>query len=81
MFKLAVGVAIAGGAATGAYLYLRMDNEIRQHVATYLAERYPDLRVSVGGARLVEGRGIAVYDIALSDPALEPGAAPLLAVD
>lgn len=47
-------------------MYVRMDDEIRRHVEVFLGERYPHLEVSVGGARLVEGRGIIVYDVELA---------------
>lgn len=51
----------------GAYLFARMDDEIRFHAEQVLTEKFPHLNVSVGGARLVEGRGVAVYDVALSE--------------
>ena len=65
-FKLAVGLALVVVAAVGIYLYVRMDDEIRRHVETLLADHYPHLEASVGGARLVEGQGIFVYDIELA---------------
>ena len=45
-----------------------MDEEIRRHVEQTLAERWPQLDVSVGGARLMEGKGIAIYDLTLVNP-------------
>jgi hypothetical protein len=62
-------------------MYVRMDDEIRQHVETMLQERYPHLTVRVRGARLVEGRGIAVYEVSLADPSADPGGGPLLEID
>jgi hypothetical protein len=50
-------------------------------VQSFLAERYPRLEVSVGGARVVEGKGIVIYDVALSLPGGARGDDPLLAVD
>ncbi len=44
-----------------------MDDEIRLYAERALAEQFPQLNVSIGGARLVEGRGIAVYDLAISE--------------
>ena len=66
LFKFAVGLVLIGVVAIGLYMYVRMDDEIRRHVETFLGERYPHLEVSVGGARLVEGRGIIVYDVELA---------------
>lgn len=62
-------------------MYVRMDDEVRRHVETCLAERYPQLTVTVGGARIVDGKGIAVYDVSLSDPGAPPGADELLAIE
>ena len=53
--------------AVGVYLFTRMDDEIRRYAQQALAEQFPHLNVSVGGARLVEGRGIAVYDLTISE--------------
>ena len=47
-------------------MYVRMDDEIRRHVEGFLGERYPHLEVTVGGARIMEGRGIAVYDVEMA---------------
>ena len=80
-FKLVVGVALVGAAAIGVYMYVRMDDEIRRHIEAMLAEKYPYLHVSVGGARVVEGRGIAVYDVSLADPAAIGRRGQLLLID
>lgn len=80
-FKVGVGAAVAVAVATGAYLYARMDDEIRGHVAAVLAERFPQAAVTVGGARLVEGKGIAVYDVSLAPLAADGEAEPLLTID
>jgi hypothetical protein len=81
LFKVAVAVALVGGIGTGVYMYVRMDDEIRRRVESFLAERYPQFEVSVGGARLVEGKGIAVYDLSLALPGGARNDDPLLAVD
>ncbi len=44
-----------------------MDDEIRRFAQHTLAEKYPHLNISVGGARFVEGHGIAVYDLTISE--------------
>ncbi len=81
LFKVAVAVALLGAVATGVYMYVRMDEEIRRQIETMLAERYPHLQARVGGARVIEGRGIEVYDLSLTDPAADPGGDALLKVD
>ena len=49
-------------------MYARMDDEIRRHVEGLLARQFPEFSVSVGGARRVDGKGIAVYDLSLAQP-------------
>jgi hypothetical protein len=51
----------------GLFLYLRFDDEIRRGVQEKLAHNYPNLSVRVGKARFENGRGILVYDLAISD--------------
>ena len=58
-----------------------MDDEIRRHAQRTLAEHFPQLNVSVGGARLVEGRGIAIYDLAISETTNNQLQSNLLVVD
>jgi hypothetical protein len=58
-----------------------MDDEIRAHVESLLAERFPQLKVSVGGARLIEGKGIAVYDLSLATLQEASSNASLLTID
>ncbi len=81
MFRVGLAVVFVGGAAIGVYMYVRMDDEIRRHVEGLLAEHYPQLTVRVGGARIVEGKGIAVYDLTIADPAAPPGSDEILAID
>lgn len=66
-FKLGAGLVVVAAVALGVFLFTRMDDEIRRHVETTLAQHFPHLNVNVGGARLVEGRGIAVYDLSLAE--------------
>ncbi len=44
-----------------------MDEEIRRQAEQMLAQQFPHLNISVGGARLVEDRGIALYDLTISE--------------
>ena len=63
------------------FLFLRMDEEIRHQAEQYLAEKLPQFNVSVGGARVVEGRGIAIYDLAISETSSTQLQSNLLIVD
>lgn len=56
---VAVGLAV--------FLFTRLDDEIRRQVQQKLSEQFPQFNISVGGARLVEGQGIAIYDLAVSE--------------
>jgi AsmA-like C-terminal region len=49
------------------FLYLRFDDEIRRGVQEKLSHNYPKLTVRVGKARFENGRGILVYDLAISE--------------
>jgi ABC-type lipoprotein release transport system permease subunit len=66
-FKIALALAIALVVAVWIYLYSRMDNEIRRQVEQTLAKQFPHLNVSVGRAALVEGRGIEIHDLVVSE--------------
>ena len=58
---------MVAGVGLGIYLFTRMDEEIRRHAERTLAEQFPQFNISVGGARLVENRGIALYDLTISE--------------
>ncbi len=58
-----------------------MDDEIRRHVESMLAERYPQFEVSVGGARVLKDKGIAIYDVSLALPGGGRNDDPLLSID
>ena len=63
-------MAVVIALAAGAYFYTHLDDEIRGHVEQILAESFPRLNVTVGSARLAQGRGIAIYDLTLSETAM-----------
>ncbi|QDT00511.1 hypothetical protein HG15A2_38490 [Adhaeretor mobilis] len=65
----------------GVYFYTHMDDEIRRKVEVVLAEKFPQLQVNVGGARLIEGQGIAIYDLHLEEAASGKRENHLLSVD
>ncbi|MCA9231717.1 MAG: hypothetical protein KDA57_13780 [Planctomycetales bacterium] len=67
LFKLAAILTLVVALGLGVYLFTRMDDEIRRYAEQVIAEKFPQFNVSIGGARLVEGRGIALYDLAISE--------------
>ena len=57
------------GAAVGCFIiYSQLDNEVQKHVLAKLKEKYPNLDVQVGSARIVENKGILVRNIEFSVP-------------
>jgi len=62
-----VTLVLVAAVAIGVYLFTRMDDEIRRVVQKQLSEHFPQLNVSVDGARLVEGRGVALYKLIVSE--------------
>ena len=74
-------LAVIAGIGVAVFLFMRMDDEIRHQAERFLADKFPHLNVSVGGARLVEGRGIAIYDLAISETSTTQLQSNLLVVD
>ncbi len=74
-----LAVLVAVGLAV--FLFTRLDDEIRRQVQQTLAKQFPQYNISVGGARLVEGEGIAIYDLAISETASTQLQNNLLVVD
>jgi len=57
------------------HLYKRVDEEIRCSIVDRIAQHYPDLKVTVRSAELVDGEGIVVRGMSISEPgATGPGA-------
>ena len=74
-------LAVMAGIGVAVFLFMRMNDEIRHQAERFLADKFPHLNVSVGGARLVEGRGIAIYDLAISETSTTQLQSNLLVVD
>ena len=66
-FKLAAVLAVFVVVGLAIFLFTRLDDEIRRQAEQFLAREFPQYNVSIGGARLVEGQGIAIYDLAISE--------------
>ncbi len=64
-------LCILAAAVAVPYFYHRVDEGIRSHIETMLAEHFPNLTVKVRFAQLVEGEGIEVRGISI----VERGAA------
>jgi hypothetical protein len=63
------------------HLYRRVDEEVRRRVEARFAQRYPQLRVRVGSAALVRGKGIEVHGLSIVDPEAEGPGAELVRID
>ncbi|MFO0913510.1 MAG: AsmA-like C-terminal region-containing protein [Pirellulales bacterium] len=66
MLWLALALLLTGGGG-GVYFYLRADQELRIIIQRKLSERYPDLDVQVGEAKILQGEGIRLRRISLID--------------
>ena len=73
-------LAVAGTVAA-VCLYRRMDEEIRRRAVAQIAKHYPGLKVAVGSAQLVEGKGVRVYDVAIVEPGAEGPQPELLRIE
>ena len=76
-------LAVVAIAAVGVYISMRLNDDIRRHVESTLAEHYNPLgiEVAVKGARRINGEGIRITGITLSDPSLDPAYAELVRVE
>jgi hypothetical protein len=81
IIKLVFFVAILGAIGLGVYWHFHVGEEIRWRVEAMLAAKYPQLKVTVGGARVVEGEGIEIRDLSLKQPNRNGANEDLLHVD
>ena len=63
------------------FLFTRLDDEIRRQAEQLLARQFPQYNISIGGARLVEGQGVAIYDLAISETSSTQLQSNLVVVD
>ncbi len=80
-FKLAAVLAVFVVVGLAVFLFTRLDDEIRRQAEQFCAKALPQLNVSIGGARLVEGQGIAIYKLAISETSSTQLQSNLLVVD
>jgi hypothetical protein len=79
--KYASLVALAAALGAGLYYYNHVNDEIRRRVLEMLATHYVGLRVEVRSALLVDGEGIEIRGITISDPELSGPSAELAYFD
>jgi len=80
LFKWCLLLALAGTILGGGYLYLRLDDEIRRQVERKIAEHYSGMVVHVGRARFEHNRGIAIFDVAITDRLPDSNPQPMLSI-
>jgi hypothetical protein len=74
-------VAVAAAAGAGLYYYNHINEEIRRRVQERIAAHYAGLTVEVRSALLVDGEGIEIRGVTISDPNLEGPSAELAYFD
>jgi hypothetical protein len=80
-FKWGILAALLAAIGLGLYYYSRLNDEIRQRVQTKLALAYPNLTVYLRSAQLIDGQGIEVRGLSISDPRLTGPSAELAYFD
>src|ERR1700742_840308 len=80
-FKQALFLALLAGVGLLLFYYGRINEEIRQRVQAKIADGYSDLTVYVRSAQLIDGQGIEVRGLSISDPRLTGPAAELAYFD
>ena len=63
--------ALLAAVGVGFYFYTRINDEIRLRVQAKLAACYPNLRVTVNSAQLLDGKGIEVRGLQIDDPRID----------
>lgn len=80
-FKWGLLAALLAAVGVGFYYYSRLNDEIRQRVQAKLAAAYPQLQVTIRSAQLIDGQGIEVRGLSISDPHLSGSIAELAYFD
>jgi hypothetical protein len=81
LVRWAVPMTVAGIVAAGVIGASRIGDQVRARVEARLATEFPGLVVRVQGASLVEGEGIVVRGVSLSDPRLPDAVRRLVWID
>lgn len=80
-FKWGLLAALLALIGLGFYFYGRLNDEIRLRVQARIAQGYPNLSVTIRSAQLIDGQGIEVRGLSISDPRLPGSAAELVYFD
>ncbi len=80
-FKWGLLAALLALIGLGLYYYNRLNDEIRLGVQAKFAQGYPNLKVSIRSAQLIDGQGIEVQGLSISDPRLTGPSAELVYLD
>ena len=68
VFKWALALSLVVALVAGFYLYQRVDDQIRIEIERKLAAHYSTLSVQLQSARLIEGEGIELRKLIISEP-------------
>jgi len=60
------------------HLHDRMDTEVRRAIERQFARDYPDLKIAIRSAEVVEGEGISVRGVSVTEPGIQGPGAELL---
>jgi AsmA-like C-terminal region/Domain of Unknown Function (DUF748) len=80
-FKWGLLAALLAAVGLGLYFYGRLNDEIRMRVQAKIAAAYPNLSVSIRSAQLIDGQGIEVRGLSISDNRLSGSPAELAYFD
>jgi hypothetical protein len=71
-FKCALMLGVAAAVAAGFYLYRHFDESIRCRIEAVIAQHYaqcsPGLKPSVASAELIQGEGIRIHGLTITEP-------------
>lgn len=81
LVKCSLLAAVVGAVLAFPHLFRRVDEEVRRRIEAKLAAQYPELKVSVRSALLVQGRGIEIREVTIAEPGAEGPQAELLRID
>lgn len=73
--------ALLAAVGVGLYYYSRLNDEIRRRVEAKFAAAYPNLKVSLRSAQLIDNQGIEARGLSISDPRISGPPAELAYFD
>jgi len=79
--KWGLVLCLVGVSVAVPYLYRRVDQQVRAQVEARLAAYYPDLKVTVRSAEIVEGKGIELRGVSVIERGADGPCAELMAIE